>query len=302
MVCIGGCCYFYLQKYSRTDSSRNDDFYTTQIEEDVIQTEKNIIENNTLVPKNRIVDSFSEDFGGNLILEETGQMDDSKNTDWWVNSGAFLFIENGSGRTIMGELNDGDKWQKNYKDYNADETDSGFHPQNIFRLVTRTEWKNIMQECYYKIDRYILSDAKERSASNGVLLFNRYQDGDNLYYTGVRVDGQAVIKKKYKGEYFTMAEKQLYEGQYNRDNNPNLLPLNTWIGVKSEVMENSDGTVAIKLFLDNDHSGNWTLALEVVDDGVSFGGSSIDDAGYAGIRTDFMDVEFDDYKVEEIDM
>ena len=38
-----------------------------------------------------------------------------------------------------------------------------------------------------------------------MLLFNRYQDGQTLYYGGVRVDGAAVIKKKLAGVYTTLA-------------------------------------------------------------------------------------------------
>jgi hypothetical protein len=39
---------------------------------------------------------------------------------------------------------------------------------------------------------------------------------------------------------------------------------------------------------------------EAKDDGKTFGGAAILNEGYAGIRTDFMDVEFDDYKIEVI--
>lgn len=243
---------------------------------------------------------FLDNFSINFSLEETGKMETSGNQYWWVNSGAFLHVYNGTGKTVFGELEKGSKWQKKYKDYNEIETDDGYHPQNIFRLVTRLKWKNYQQECYYKIDKYILSRAKERSESNGILLFNRYQDGDNLYYTGLRVDGTSVIKKKKKGKYYTMAQKAFYPGVYNKKKNPNLLPIGKWIGIKSEVKDNPNGTVTINVYVDNNRSGEWTLALTAIDDGKKFGGAVIRDEGYAGIRTDFMDVEFDDYKIEEI--
>lgn len=84
---------------------------------------------------------------------------------------------------------------------------------------------------------------------------------------------------------------------YNRDTNPNLMPTQKWIGLKSEVKTNVDNSVNIKLFIDKDKTGNWVLATEAKDDGKSYGGEAILSEGYTGIRTDFMDVEFDDYKI-----
>ncbi len=244
--------------------------------------------------------SFAEDFSQDYTLEETGKMTDSENENWWVNSGAFLYAQGGTGRTIFGGLPEDDPWLKKYKDYNAKETDDGRHPQNIFRLVLRPKWKNFRQECYYNIHKYILSGAKERSESNGILLFNRYLDGHNLYYTGLRVDGTVVVKKKYKGEYYTMAQKTFYPGKYHKKENPNLIPLNKWIGIRSEVETLSKKQVLIKVFVDENHNGQWRKIIEVKDDGKKFGGRAILKEGHAGIRTDFMDVKFDDYKISEL--
>ncbi len=306
-----GIFFYYLKKNTTVDMSTSD-INVQEIQRKIQkknipdehgdEQEINRSENTKLVSQLDDTDvvKFSDSFDDQFVLEESGNMNSSDNKNWWVNSGAFLFVNKGSGKTIFGELEQKTEWQKKYKDYNADETDDGYHPQNIFRLITKSRWRNLTQECYYKIDRYILSDAKERGVSNGLLLFNRYQDGNNLYYAGVRVDGLAIIKKKTKGEYFTMAEKKIYDGQYDQDHNPNLIPTRVWIGVKSEVMDNPDGTVTIRLSIDKDRSGNWELALTAEDDGKSFGGSIIKDEGYAGIRTDFMDVEFDDYTIAEM--
>ena len=311
ILTIAGSLFLYFTRETAVDISTSDENMQEiqeQMQENTIpdeiideqQVDRPEITKSVTQSDNGDVVKFSDPFDDKYVLEESGSMKSSDNKNWWVNSGAFLYVSKGTGKTIFGELEKKEKWRKDYKDYNADETDDGYHPQNIFRLITKSKWKNFTQECYYKIDRYILSDAKERSVSNGLLLFNRYQDGDNLYYAGARVDGLAIIKKKIKGEYFTLAEKQIYDGQYDRDHNPNFLPLHAWIGVRSEVLDNPDGTVTIKLFIDKDHSGNWELALKAVDDGKSFGGSVINDAGYAGIRTDFMDVEFDNYRIEEL--
>lgn len=97
-----------------------------------------------------------------------------------------------------------------------------------------------------------------------------------------------------------MAQEPLYPGKYDRRSNPNLLPMDTWIGLRSEVLDNPNGTVSIKVYQDKNRSGDWQLILTATDDGKRYGGAAIKNEGYAGIRTDFMDVEFDDYKIEEL--
>ncbi len=243
---------------------------------------------------------FSDSFNYQEVIEETGRGEESGNANWWLNSGAYVYVDKGIAKTIQGPLENRSKWQIDYLNYNSDETDGGYHPQNIFRFVTRSKWKNFQQECYFKINHLNLSKDKNRGESNGILLFNRYRDGENLYYTGIRVDGFAVIKKKIKGEYFTMAYNRIYPGQYNRKKKPNLLPHNAWIGLRSEVKNEVNGMVSIKVFIDRKRDGNWQLITEAKDNGKSYGGKAFMDEGYAGIRTDFMDIEFDDYKIEEL--
>jgi hypothetical protein len=79
--------------------------------------------------------------------------------------------------------------------------------------------------------------------------------------------------------------------------NRNLLPKNAWIGVKSKVENLADGTVRITLYMDNGKTGSWTTLLKVIDDGRTYGGAAIMSEGHAGIHTDFMDVEFDDFRI-----
>ena len=239
-------------------------------------------------------DKFTE----SKILEETSTPEQTKSDDWWLNSGAYFINEGGIGKTVQGDISDV-RWEKEYLDYNPTDTDKGKHPQNIFRLITINKWKNFEQSAYYKIKANHLGDSERRSGSNGLLLMNRYQDGDNLYYAGIRVDGNAVIKKKINGEYFTMNITPAFVGEYNRLDNPNLLPLNTWIGLRTELQEIEDGTLQIELFIDRGINGNWELILESIDDGQSYGGEIINEPGHAGIRTDFMDVIFDNYHIEE---
>jgi hypothetical protein len=234
-------------------------------------------------------------------IEETGSISASRDSNWWLNSGGRISTLGSLGKTIQGRLDERDKWHREYLRNNPLDTDNGDHPQNIFRLVQRGSWGNLIQQSYFQINKLNLSSSPNRNASNGLFLFNRYQSGDDLYYTGIRVDGAVVIKKKLHGIYYTMAYKPIFDGpKYDVKNNPNLLPLNTWIGLRSEITNNQNGTVNIKLYTDINRTGNWTLALQAVDDGVNYGAAPITKPGFAGIRTDFMDVEFDGYSIRSV--
>lgn len=244
---------------------------------------------------------FIENFDEKFIVKEIGGMNHSNNLDWWLSSGAYFYSADGIGGTILGPLSKLDPRRLRFAISNPVDTDNGYYPQNIFRLVNRGQWQDFSAQLYFQIIADNLSDSPNRNASNGVLLFNRYQDSDNLYYTGVRVDGAVVIKKKIAGVYYTMAYEPLFvgetSGQYNRDINPNLLPKNVWLGLRSEVKTNSDGTVSIKVFIDENNTNDWQLVAEAFDDGESFGGQAFVGEGHVGIRTDFMDVQFNDYQV-----
>jgi len=231
-------------------------------------------------------------------LSESGSLDSSTSPYWWVNSGAYMkMLSTGRGATVQGSLPASDPWRVLYNSNNSEDTDNGYHPQNIFRLVTRSKWANAAQEAYFVIKKDNLSNSSNRNSSNGILLFNRYQDGQNLYYTGLRVDGTAVIKKKKNGTYYTLAQpKGIFPGTYDKTNSPDLMPKNKWIGLKSEVKNLANGAVEIKVYADIGWKGVWTLVAKAVDNGKTYGGSAFTQAGYGGIRTDFMDVEFENYR------
>lgn len=247
----------------------------------------------------RLIANFYDNFDREYVLQETGSLNESKDSNFWLSSGGYLLSSNGVGSTVKGELSSLDKWRVAYYISNSTDTDNGYHPQNIFRLVEKNKWTNYTQEAYFNIQKNNLSDSPNRNASNGILFFDRYQDAFNLYYTGVRVDGYAVIKKKINGEYYTMSYEPFSENltTYDRTKNPNQLGENTWIGLRSVLNNNADGTVSIKLYTDEGRKGKWKLAAEALDDGLKYGGPVIKKEGYTGIRTDFMDVLFDDYKI-----
>ncbi len=235
-------------------------------------------------------------------FNQTSSVEESAYTSpyWFVNSGGYLKMDGSRGGTVQGDLPLTDYWKKLYELNNPVDTDLGLHPQNIFRLLTRNTWENIRQEAYFVIKKTNLSLSPNRNQSNGLLLFNRYKDSQNLYYTGVRVDGSAIIKKKKNGIYYTMAEvKGVFPGTYNHETSPNLLTQNKWIGLRSEIVD-ENGIVKIKLFLDKGWSGDWQLVAEAEDDGKTFGGSAILGSGLGGIRTDFMDVQFENYRLRNI--
>lgn len=256
-----------------------------------------------VVPAADVGTSFRYTFNKDGVLSQTTNMNETRSQYWWLSSGGEMLLKGGLGMTLHGEQQEGSDLQVRYEKYNNENSDGGLHPQNIFRLVTRSKWQNFSQEIHARIDKTNLSSSSDRDASDGILLFNRYQDQYTLYYAGVRVDGAAVIKKKYQESYTTLAIKKGFFtnslGSYNRDTNPNLLPQNTWFGVRSVVKNFSDGRVQIQLYVDRTNSGKWELATEAIDDG-SVGGPVIAGEGYGGLRMDYMDVTFDNYYMKTL--
>ncbi|MDB5225105.1 MAG: hypothetical protein JWL87_57 [Candidatus Adlerbacteria bacterium] len=237
-------------------------------------------------------------FGGNGALEEARNTSRTASPYWWLNSGGRIEIAGSLGSTMQGDAPQGDRWRTAYAASNPTDTDQGLHPQNIFRLVTRSLWGDASQEVELRLVADQKSQSPNRNASNGLFLMSRYVDGDTLYYAGLRVDGMAVIKKKYNGAYYTLAEAPAFPGAYDRDKNPNLLPHGEWLSIRSETAH-TDGGIAIRLYLKRESDTNWLKLLEAIDRGQS-GTPAIRGRGRGGIRTDFMDVQFRSYRMENL--
>ena len=238
--------------------------------------------------------SFVYTFNVDGILEETGSIAISPSPYWHVDSGGRMLIEDGVGKTIQGEAKEGDRWRSAYNAANPLDTDSGRYPQNIFRLVSKETWSNSLLEVSFLIRRDNMTDSPARNESNGILFMSRYKEGgDTLYYAGLRVDGNAVIKKKYEGVYYTMALRQIYAGTYSRTLVPNLLPRGEWIRLRMESTTLNNG-VRIRLYIQNGE--RWDLLVEAIDSGGYSGTPPIIARDHVGIRTDYMDVEFKDFK------
>ncbi len=213
---------------------------------------------------------------------------------WWLGSGGQFRFTNGEGETDQGSQLQSDKWTRMYQAANAKDTDNGIHPQNIFRLVYLAKIDNMEQESCFLVNRDNLSQSENRNQSNGFLLFNRYIDENNLYYTGLRVDGSLVIKKKKAGKYTTISTIKVLDGVYDREANPSLIPKNQWIGIKSSVID-EEGVTKISLSYDLDCSGNWSEPLLGEDKEDTIRGK-----GSGGIRGDFMDLKFKNYRLSRI--
>lgn len=225
------------------------------------------------------------------VLEEKGSEEESTSPYWWLNSGGTFVVKDGVGSTNIGKMNVLNTWRLAYARSSATDTGGGYYPQNLFRLITRTRWQNFREQAYFKITALNMTESENRNESNGLLLFSRYVDSDNLYYMGVRVDGTAVIKKKQNGIYHTLAQTKIFEGEYDRTNSPNLLPVDKWIGIASQVQDIQNG-VKLTLYIDTDENGNWKEVLSVNDEE-----TPIRARAFAGIRTDFMDVLFKDFVI-----
>jgi len=246
-----------------------------------------------------VASPFLYTFNSNGALNEASSMSDSSSPYWWVNSGGRLLMDSGLGSTMQGDAPLLDRWRVAYAISNPVDTDLGLHPQNIFRLVSRSVWGNVRVDAEFKIVKDNWSKSPNRNASNGILLMSRYRDSDTLYYAGLRVDGNAVIKKKYNGTYYTMAQKKIYAGEYVSGGKVNVLPHNKWLQVRSETVTNDDGSVTVRLW-QKQTDGSWKKLLEAKDSGQYGATSPITDEGYFGVRTDFMDIAFDSLRAETI--
>jgi hypothetical protein len=231
-------------------------------------------------------------------LDETDSPDHSIDDLWWLSSGGRVsFEEGGIIKTISGALSDHDMWSMLYNSKNAADTDGGSHPQNVFRLMTKSPWYNSMERVNVTIDKYYLSPSENRNGNNGIFLLSRYQDEKNWYGAGMTVDGRAVILKHHNDELAVLGEEKVYGGNYIKESHPILLPRGKRLGLKSEIRTLDDSTVSFKLSIDPG-SGTFIQILDVVDDGLSHG-PAILNRGNSGIKTDFMDATFQDFFIVE---
>lgn len=238
--------------------------------------------------------SFYYPFGTSGTLKEASSASVSSSPYFWLNSGAELRIANGEGSTVIGTLPSNSLFRLLYSLSNPLDTEDGYRPQNIFRLLTKSAWQNADTSAKISIVRLNATDTPNRDGYSGALLMARYKDGNNLYYAGIRQDGRAVIKKKIGGAYYTLAERAVFPGTYDRTTNPNLLPTGKWMGLKLSVINQSDGSARLALLYDADTTGIWTTLLTATDRGT---GGPVLSSGSSGLRSDYFDLKMDDFRV-----
>lgn len=232
-------------------------------------------------------------FNADGTLNETNSPSGSTSSFLWLKSGGKLVISKGIGSTIQGSLPAADPWHLAYAKNAAVSTDHGTHPQNLFQMFSKTSAKDTTAQISVMRTADNLANVANRHPYNGESLIARYHDANNFYYAGIRNDGYVVIKKKSGGAYTTLAQKKILPGTYSTSN-PDLIPLNKWIGLKLTVIDNASGVPTLTLSTDVGSTGTWTQQLSVADRSAPITG-----AGVVGVQSDYADAKFDNFLVAE---
>ena len=252
--------------------------------------------------ENLTEDHFScSSFPENLFLEETSSPNLSSNPCWWLNSGAVFSMEDSVGETLQGELSLLSKWRELYEKSDSIDTEGGLYPQNLFRLINKSKWQDVRTSVDVSISSYRLSSSPNRNGTNGVFLIARYIDANTLYLAGIRTDGTAVIKRKLNGVYRTLGSVWFNPNAiHSYSSDSNFLPMGNWFGLAMEVKNGEDGEVHIKLDFSEDGT-KWQTLLSTSDWPGSFeNGLFLRAPSSVGIRTDFLDAEFKNYKITKL--
>ncbi|MCA9308573.1 hypothetical protein KC980_03600 [candidate division WWE3 bacterium] len=213
------------------------------------------------------------------------------NYRWNIVSGGILNIKKSVLSTNIGELNTQNPVYKLYQNKAPIDSDNGKHPQNLFKITTKRSYINSTQKITYKIKKLNLSDSPNRNNTNGIFLLSKYKNEQTYYKAGLRVDGNFIISRTLNGETQILAAKTYFLGDYDRTQTPYLINTSEEDLLKFETIETKDG-VMLKLYYRDTPKRDWFTMLEVFDPT----DMAIVSKGKNGIQTDFMDVEFTNYK------
>lgn len=242
--------------------------------------------------------AFYDGFDRHGLIQEAHSISESSDPNWWVGSGAYVYFNNGIASTIQGTLTENDPFRLAYSSSKSSaDTDYGFRPQNIFRMVNRNIWSgDYTEDLYFRYSRYNNATAADKNleATNGMSLMINYQDENNLYYVGLRADGLSEIKKKIGGEYSVNENPvQVFPGVYKPYDN--LIPQDRWIGLRALVEHKQDkfgkDQIYLAMYVDKNGDGSWKYVTSFLDQDRIF------KQGHTGIRTDFIDAQFKNFQV-----
>jgi hypothetical protein len=242
--------------------------------------------------------AFYDRFDRHELIQEAHSISESSDPNWWVGSGAYVYFNNGIASTIQGTLTENDPFRLAYSSSKSSaDTDYGFRPQNIFRMVNRNIWSgDYTEDLYFRYSRYnnVTAADKNLEATNGMSLMINYQDENNLYYVGLRADGLSEIKKKIGGEYSVNENPvEVFPGVYKPYDN--LIPQDRWIGLRALVEHKQDkfgkDQIYLAMYVDKNGDGSWKYVTSFLDQDRIF------KQGHTGIRTDFIDAQFKNFQV-----
>jgi hypothetical protein len=238
--------------------------------------------------------SFSYTFNTPGTLYEAASAGESTSPYLWLKRGAELIIGSNVGQTLTGALAANDPWHKTYASLFPTPSDSGAHPQNMFALFSKATMGNGAASIYLKRNADNLANATNRSPYVGESILARYQSDQTYYLASIRADGYAVIKRKANGTYTTLAQAKVFSGTYDPVTNYDLIPKNTWIGLKFDV-EDVAGATKLVLSTDVGQTGSWKQVASYTDTS----GSRITAAGPVGVQSDYADASLDSFTISD---
>ncbi len=249
--------------------------------------------------------NFTFDLKNSRIIIESQNSD----TDLDITSGGALIIENGYATTLTGETTPSDIWY--IKNQRNNDLVKQKYPQIVFRAITpkaSINWSNYKVTLELIPSKNFKSDSPEVDGTDGIYLFLYYHDQDNLYVGGISKDGRIIIKRKSDSFYGLIAERYIFKGSYN----PNDNLINPFIEakiiltatIKNKANNEVEITIDVQIF---DKNGDLKVSQSIIgiDDGrlisqddiqILFGNPT--NSGKAGIRLDSIEAKILKFHVE----
>jgi len=255
----------------------------------------------------KILASLTPPFANGLITNEyaywnQGMAMRKYSPDWQMTSGS-LYAHDGVFWTGKPDTCDHDKTS-------PDATSTNCTDSSVFRLNTAKIFAgNISVSLKLRQLRNIHNAACDADDTcwYGTHIWLRYQNQFNLYYVSInRADGNVAIKRKVpcgtdnSGTYFVL-------GKYVRHN----FQPGAWNMYTATIQTNQDGSVTIKLYDDSDSTATpidvgtdrggtnprWSTSCKTPGHYASPAYQPITAAGAVGVRGDYAEFEFTNFKI-----